>query len=188
MFLAVKTIADAKTNTATLAGTGPDSSSVVFLRILNELFGMKFRIVTGYEGVNNASLAMERGEVDGIVRPWAVIKTSRPDWLADKKINLIVQYTVDRHPELKNVPAVVELAENETQRQILSLYASGADIGRAIVAPRLQTAEVAKAAQTREEKENETRARLKVGELGLDIYKMRDKLVKAGLVYIDEAD
>jgi tripartite-type tricarboxylate transporter receptor subunit TctC len=132
---AVKTIADARTHPAVLAGTGPDSSSVVFPRILNALFGMKFKVVPGYEGVSMASLAMERGEVDGIVRPWAVIKTSHPDWLKEKKINLLVQYAVERHPELKDVPAVVDLAENESQKQILSLYASGSDIGRSIVAP-----------------------------------------------------
>lgn len=63
-----------------------------------------------------------------------------------------------------------------------------ADDDGIVVVPRLRATEVAKAAQAREEKENETRARLKAGELGLDIYKMRDKLAKAGLVYIDEAD
>ena len=132
---AVKVIADAKTHQAVLAGTGPDSSSVVFPRILNDMFGMKFKVVSGYEGVSMASLAMERGEVDGIVRPWALTKTSHPEWLREKKINLLVQYAVERHPELKDVPAVVDLAETDAQRQILGLYASGSDIGRAIVAP-----------------------------------------------------
>lgn len=132
---AVKTIADAKVHPATLAGTGPDSSSVVFPRILNDMFGMKFKIVAGYEGGNMVSIAMERGEVDGIVRPWSVTKTVHPEWLTEKKINLLVQYSVERHPELKDVPAVVDLAQNDAQRQILSLYASGSDIGRSIVAP-----------------------------------------------------
>jgi tripartite-type tricarboxylate transporter receptor subunit TctC len=132
---AVKVIADAKTHQAVLAGTGPDSSSVVFPRILNDLFGMKFKVVPGYEGGNMATLAMERGEVDGIVRPWAVTKTVHPEWLRDKTINLLVQYSVERHHELPDVPAVADLAENESQRQILGLYASGSDIGRAIVAP-----------------------------------------------------
>jgi tripartite-type tricarboxylate transporter receptor subunit TctC len=131
----VKTIQDARTDEIIVAGTGPDSSSVVFPRLLNALFGMKFKIVAGYEGVNMASLAMERGEVEGMVRPWAIIKTSHPDWLKDSKINLLVQYTQTRHPELGQVPAVVELATERDQRQILALYASGSEIGRSIVAP-----------------------------------------------------
>jgi tripartite-type tricarboxylate transporter receptor subunit TctC len=59
----------------------------------------------------------------------------RPEWLRDGKINLIVQYAGKRHPELQDVPAVVDLAENDSQRAIFALYASGSDIGRSIVAP-----------------------------------------------------
>ncbi len=131
----VKTIEDARTRQVIVGGTGPESSSVVFPRILNAMFGMKFKVVAGYEGVNMVSLAMERGEVEGMVRPWAVTKTVRPEWLADKKINLIVQYALARHPEIAQVPAVVDLARNDQQRAILGLYASGSDIGRSIVAP-----------------------------------------------------
>ena len=131
----VKQIEDAKTDSIIVAGTGPDSSSVVFPRLLNALFGMKFKVVAGYEGVNMVSIAMERGEVEGIVRPWAIIKTSHPDWIRDNKINLLVQYTAQRHAELGQVPAVVELATTQEQRQILTLYASGSEIGRSIVAP-----------------------------------------------------
>jgi tripartite-type tricarboxylate transporter receptor subunit TctC len=132
---AVKALADAKTQEVVVGGTGPDSSSVVFPRILNAMFGMKFKVVAGYEGVNMVSVAMERGEVEGMVRPWAVIKTVRPEWLKEKKINLIVQYALAPHPEITGVPAVVDLATTDEQRQVLSLYASGSDIGRAIVAP-----------------------------------------------------
>ena len=47
---AVKTIADAKTHEVVVGGTGPDSSSVVFPRILNAMFGMKFKVVAGLRG------------------------------------------------------------------------------------------------------------------------------------------
>jgi tripartite-type tricarboxylate transporter receptor subunit TctC len=131
----VKTIADARFKEVIVGGTGPQSSSVVFPRILNAMFGMKFKVVAGYEGVNMVSIAMERGEVQGMVRPWSITKTVRPEWLREKKINLLVQYAVARHPELGSVPAVVDLALTDEQRQILSLYASGSSIGRSIVAP-----------------------------------------------------
>jgi len=131
----IKTIADAKAAPVVVAGTGPDSSSVVFPHLLNDTIGTKFKVVSGYSGVSMAALAMERGEVQGMVRPWSVTKTMRPEWLRDGKINLIVQYAGKRHPELKNVPAVVELAANESQHKIFALYASGSDIGRSIVAP-----------------------------------------------------
>jgi tripartite-type tricarboxylate transporter receptor subunit TctC len=131
----IKTIADAKSAPVVVAGTGPDSSSVVFPRLLNDTLGTKFKVVSGYSGDSMAALAMERGEVQGMVRPWSVTKTVRPEWLRDRKINLIVQYAGKRHRELSDVPAVVDLAQNDTQREIYALYASGSDIGRSLVAP-----------------------------------------------------
>jgi tripartite-type tricarboxylate transporter receptor subunit TctC len=132
---AVKTIDDARTKEVIVGGTGPESSSVVFPRILNAMFGMKFKVVAGYEGGNMASIAMERGEIEGMVRPWSVTKTVRPEWLREGKVNLLVQYALARHPEIAHVPAVVDLAQTDKQRQVLGLYASGSDIGRSIVAP-----------------------------------------------------
>jgi hypothetical protein len=82
---AVKTIADAKVHDVTVAGTGPDSSSAVFPRILDGMFGMKFKVVSGYESATMATFAMERSEVEGVVRPWAVTKAIHPEWLRDKK-------------------------------------------------------------------------------------------------------
>jgi len=57
-----------------------------------------------------------------------------------------------------------------------------------VVVPAAKAAEVADAAQAREDKEAATRARLKSGELGLDIYDMREKLKGAGLKYYERAD
>jgi 4-hydroxy-4-methyl-2-oxoglutarate aldolase len=57
-----------------------------------------------------------------------------------------------------------------------------------VVVPAARAAEVAQASRVREDKEAATRARLKAGELGLDIYDMRDKLKAAGLVYYDTPD
>ena len=132
---AAKTISDVKKIEVVAGGTGPDSSSVVFPRILDEMLGMKFKVVPGYEGVSMVTLAMERGEIESIARPWALSKTAHPEWLRDKTIRNLVQYTAQRHPELAPVPAVVELAETPEQKAILSLYTSGSDIGRSILAP-----------------------------------------------------
>jgi tripartite-type tricarboxylate transporter receptor subunit TctC len=131
----VRSIEDAKKREVVVAGTGPTSSSVVFPRVMNELIGTKFKVVQGFQGPTSAQLALERGEVEAIVKPWSSIKTSTPEWIRDKKIFLIVQYTRERHHELQDVPAVVELGQTETQRQILALFAGGAALGTAVVAP-----------------------------------------------------
>jgi tripartite-type tricarboxylate transporter receptor subunit TctC len=92
-------------------------------------------VVTGFQGPTSAQLAFERGEVEGIVKPWSSIKTSTPEWLRDKKINLIVQHTRVRHPELPDVPTIVDLGQDEAQRQIFALFAGGAALGTALLAP-----------------------------------------------------
>ena len=131
----IRSIEDAKRREVVLAGTGPTSSSVVMPRLMNELIGTRFKVVTGFAGPTSAQLALERGEVEGIVKPWSSIKVGSADWLRDGKINLIVQYTRERHRELPHVPSIVDLGQDETQRQILALYAGGAALGTALLAP-----------------------------------------------------
>ena len=131
----IRSIDDAKRREVIVAGTGPTSSSVVFPRLMNELIGTRFKVVQGFQGPTSAQLALERGEVEAIVKPWSSIKTSTPEWLRDKKIYLLVQYTQQRHRELPDVPAVVDLAGDDTQRQIFSLFAGGSALGTAMLAP-----------------------------------------------------
>src|SRR5438128_1629431 len=131
----IRSIEDAKKREVILAGTGPTSSSVVMPRLMNELIGTRFKVVTGFQGPTSAQLAFERGEVEGLVKPWSSIKTSTPEWLREKKIHLIVQHTRERHPELPDVPAIVDLARDDSQRQIFALFAGGAALGTALLAP-----------------------------------------------------
>src|SRR5580693_4778754 len=64
-----------------------------------------------------------------------------------------------------------------------------ADDDGVVIVPKLHAAKVAAAAAAREAKEEATRRRLGSGELGLDLYGMREPLAKAGLKYFeDEAD
>jgi tripartite-type tricarboxylate transporter receptor subunit TctC len=131
----VRSLEDAKRREVVVAGTGPTSSSVVMPRLMNELIGTRFKVISGFAGPTSAQLALERGEVDAIVKPWSSIKIGSAEWLRDKKIHLIVQYTQERHRELRDVPAVVDLGEDESQRQIFALFAGGSELGTALLAP-----------------------------------------------------
>ena len=62
-----------------------------------------------------------------------------------------------------------------------------ADDDGVVVVPRSNAAGVLKASRDRDAKEEKTRARLKAGELGLDIYDMRGRLKEKGLTYLDKA-
>jgi len=131
----VDRIEDVRKRETIMGGTGPASSTVMMPYLLNNLAGMKFKVITGFNGTTEIALAMERGEVEGSATPLESLTSYRADWVRDKKIKILVQYTAERDPEVAAVPAMVELGATEEARQILRFYASGAEIGRAIAAP-----------------------------------------------------
>jgi tripartite-type tricarboxylate transporter receptor subunit TctC len=131
----VQSIDDAKAVQVPVSGTSPGSAAYDYPAVLNGLVGTKFKIIGGYQSAAPMMLAMERGETDGSFTSWNTIKTSKQMWLKENKIKIIVQYTADRHPDLPGVPTMVELGRNDREKQILRLFASGAIVGRSILAP-----------------------------------------------------
>ena len=129
-----KTIADAREHEIPMAGTGSGSPSEGYPKLLNALAGTKFKIISGYPGSTQGMLAMERGEVDGGLTSWNTIKRTKPSWIANRDINNLVQYANTRHAELPDIPTAVEVASTEEGRRIMSLYISGAELGRSLVA------------------------------------------------------
>ena len=112
------------------------SSTIYHANLLNTLFGAKLKLVQGYPGGNDVLLAMERGEVQGRCNwSWSSIISTKPDWVRDKKINIIIQFADEKHPEMPNVPLVTELAKNEHQRQMLDLVLSTQKMARPFAAP-----------------------------------------------------
>jgi tripartite-type tricarboxylate transporter receptor subunit TctC len=130
---AVKAIGDAFDKVAVLGATGRSATNSIYPTVLNNVLGTKFKIVNGYEGSAAAMIAMERGEVEGHSSTYDSVKAVHPDWITDKRVNIVVQYSLRRHPELADVPTAVELARNEEQRGILSAVASAAEIGKFIL-------------------------------------------------------
>jgi tripartite-type tricarboxylate transporter receptor subunit TctC len=128
-----------------VAATGIGSGSYYYPAALNALAGTKFKIVSGYPGGNEANLAMERGEVGGRgSNSWASWKSTRPQWLADKKIIMLVQIALKRNAELKDVPTMQELAKNETDAKVLTFLSADTAIARAVVtAPEVPAERVA---------------------------------------------
>ena len=93
-------------------------------------------MVTGYPGGNDMNLAMERGETQGRCSiPWSTVKATRKFWIDEHKVNLLMQYSLGKHPDLPNVPLVMDLAKNDEQRTILKLIFGRQVMGRPFVAP-----------------------------------------------------
>ncbi|MGE5538986.1 MAG: Bug family tripartite tricarboxylate transporter substrate binding protein [Gemmatimonas sp.] len=130
-----KTIEDAKNNVIPVAGTGSGSPSEGYPKLLNGVVGTKFKVITGYPGSTDGMLAMERGEVDGALTSWNTLRLSKADWIRNKKINILVQYVLERDPDLKDIPTIVELGKSDLDKKVLAFYASGAEVGRSFIAP-----------------------------------------------------
>lgn len=131
----VRTIEDARNKPSVQGGSGPMAPAVIYPKLLNALGGTQFKMVTGYGGAAESCLAMEKGEIDGCLLAWSTVKAAKRDWLDQKKAHIIVQWGAERHPELPDVPTMVELGKTAEDRAILSLYASATEIGKSIIAP-----------------------------------------------------
>ena len=119
-----------------VGGAGASDNSVVFANILSRMFGAKLKLVAGYNGSGDTVMALDRGEVQGIAGwNYSSITTMRPDWMRDRKINILLQMSLTRHPELPDVPTVLELARDDRQREILRLIFAQSQMGRVIMGP-----------------------------------------------------
>lgn len=114
----INSVADALKNELIIGVTGPEIAHVL---LLQRLTGAKLRPITGYDskGVN---LAMERGEVQarcGVA--WESVKSTYPDWVANKKVTIIAQFALSKHPELPQVPLITEFARAGIDQQALKI-------------------------------------------------------------------
>ncbi len=115
----VVTLADAKAREVVLGAVAVTSDSYIYPTVLNALLGTRFRAVNGYAGGQALNLAVERGEVMGRGgESWASLSSSRPDWLEERKINILVQVGPQREPDLGDVPLLTELIANEADRHL----------------------------------------------------------------------
>jgi tripartite-type tricarboxylate transporter receptor subunit TctC len=130
----VKTFEETKTKEIAIGATSTAGNNFVYPKLMKELLGAKFKIVVGYPGGAPIDLAMERGEVQGRgSNPWNNYKLAHPSWISEGKLIPLVQMSRNKHPELPNVPRLIDLAPNEEVRQIFELMSDGSDIGRPMV-------------------------------------------------------
>ena len=131
----IKTIADALNTESTIGATGVGSAVYIYPNMMNKVLGTKFKIVSGYQGTAQTSLAMERGEVEGVTMGWFPVKTTKKEWIDSKKINFLVQFLTERHADLPDVPTIVELARTPEEKQLFALFANDGEVGKAILLP-----------------------------------------------------
>jgi tripartite-type tricarboxylate transporter receptor subunit TctC len=115
-------------------GAPAGTAGVTYGLVMNALVGTKLKVVTGYPGGNEVNLAMERGEVEGRgSNSWASWKSTKPEWIADKKIIILVQVGLKRDPDLPDVPLLLELATNDLDRKVLTFLSAETALSRSLV-------------------------------------------------------
>ena len=143
-----KTYADLQSAVMIVGGTGPGADTDAFPKVMNNVLGTKLKLITGYPGGNDVNLAIERGEVDGRCGwSWSSVKSTRPGWVKDKKINIIMQMSGAKHPDLPDVPLASDLAKSDSDKAVLKLIFARQAWGRPFLAPPGLPADRAKALQ-----------------------------------------
>jgi tripartite-type tricarboxylate transporter receptor subunit TctC len=140
-----KTLDDLGQDEMIVGGNGPATDTELFARTLNNLFGTKLKIVSGYPGQNEIILAMQRGEVQGVANwSWSDIENRHPDWISDKQVRFLLQFSLDPIPALKGVPFILDIARTDEERAVLKLLIENKALGRPyFVAPGVPSERVA---------------------------------------------
>jgi tripartite-type tricarboxylate transporter receptor subunit TctC len=134
----VKTYKDVLTTELIIGASNPGATTYDLPHLLNNVLGTKFRIVTGYAGSKEMTLALERGEVQGACGlGWTAIETLHPDWFAKGTVRVLVQLSTDGHPDLnkQGVPRAADLARDADERRVIELVFSQGIFGRPYVLP-----------------------------------------------------
>ena len=132
----IRTWSDFLSTQSTLGGEGATAEPDIYALFIKNVFGAKVKLVSGYRGTNDIFLAIERGELDGACGiSWATIAGLHADWIRDKKINVIVQAGLRKHPDLPDVPTLTEEIKDKEQEQMLKLMLTPLAMSRPFAAP-----------------------------------------------------
>jgi tripartite-type tricarboxylate transporter receptor subunit TctC len=119
----VTSLEQMKTRELVVGASGPSADTFQFPKIANAVLGTKFKIISGYPGGNDIDVAMERQEVQGRCGwSWTSVKATHPKWLEEKMINILFQIGLDKHPDLPEVPLIMDLARSDEERAIFKLF------------------------------------------------------------------
>jgi tripartite-type tricarboxylate transporter receptor subunit TctC len=132
----IATFEDIMTKEVTLGGEGSGADPDVFALTLKNVFGAKVKLVTGYPGTNETTLAMERGEIDGLCGlSLGTLKSRHGAWLRDGSVHILVQAGIRKSPELPNVPFLSALTQDPEKRSILKFIVAPQGMARPFIAP-----------------------------------------------------
>lgn len=131
-----KALEDVMKKEFVVGATSGGSSTFAWPTTMNAFLGTKFKVIPGYGGTKGITLAVERGELQGLCGYFiSSIRNAKPDWLRDNKVVMLVQEANERHPDYPNVPTVFEYAKDEKTKQAFKLVFGWQVMGRPFTLP-----------------------------------------------------
>ena len=131
----IKSLADLQTQEMLVGAQAPGSTQYDYPMLGKALFGMKYKIVTGYKSTSDINLAMERGEVHGTLANWSTVKTLNLKQYEDKLIRILVVWGARENPELRGIPLISSLSKTPEHQQALQLALARLEFGRPFFMP-----------------------------------------------------
>ncbi|NKB21384.1 MAG: hypothetical protein GKS01_12890 [Alphaproteobacteria bacterium] len=131
----LNTLKGEKLGTIIACTAGKAAQGYINAKALSVAAGLKMKTLTGYQGSARQNIAMQRGECNYQPGAWNSWKARRGDWLKQKLIKPVALTALERHPDLPNVPTIVELAKTAKLKRIMSFIAGYAPVGRAYAMP-----------------------------------------------------
>jgi tripartite-type tricarboxylate transporter receptor subunit TctC len=128
-----RTLDDLKTKDMIVGSFSKTHLTYQWAMLAKTTLGARYKVITGYPSGNELNLAMERGEIHGWVSAWANLAGTRPDWLRDKKLNIPVQFTVERLRDLPDVPTLIEVSPAD-KKDVVEFISAGTPFSRALAA------------------------------------------------------
>jgi tripartite-type tricarboxylate transporter receptor subunit TctC len=132
----VKTIAAARQRQVVVAAAGATSNTAIVPKMLNALIGTKFKTIVGYDPGSGLTMALEDGEAEGVCGlSWSTIQASRPRWIKDNLLNVIVQMGLSKLRDLPEVPSALDLVSDPESKRVMELILIRQEAGRPFAAP-----------------------------------------------------
>ena len=128
----VKTIADLKNPAIVVGSFAKAHFTYQWPAMMKDVLGLNFKLITGYPTGNHNNLAMERGEIHGWAASWENLIGTRPHWIAEKKVRLLVQFMLERKHQIPEVPTLLELAPPD-KKDVVEFLSASTPFGRGVV-------------------------------------------------------
>jgi tripartite-type tricarboxylate transporter receptor subunit TctC len=128
----IKTLGDLQARPASVGITAINDVPAYRLRAMNRLLGTKIKLVPGYPSARDFVLASERGETDGGTSTYIGLAQIFSSYLAEKKLNILVQFAARRDRLMPDIPTVMELTRDPQAIEVFRLLIATDEIGRSL--------------------------------------------------------